>query len=125
MTRSGDAGRRRHDAGRDAWPFEGGEASPRAAEMLARRIEDDLRRRGPVLVAFSGGVDSGLVAALAQRVLGDRALAVTAAAETLAGSELDHARRLAAEIGIRHQVTTYSELDEPEFRANPRHRRYS
>lgn len=77
-----------------------------------------------MLVAFSGGVDSGLVAALARRALGDRALAVTAAAETLAGSELDHARRLAAEIGIRHEVVTYSELDEPEFRANPSHRCY-
>ncbi len=49
---------------------------------------------------------------------------MTAAAETLAGSELDHARRLAAEIGIRHLVTTYSELDDPEFAANPRHRCY-
>lgn len=77
-----------------------------------------------MLVAFSGGVDSGLVAALARRALGDRALAVTAAAETLAGVELDHARRLAAEIGIRHEVVTYSELDEPEFRANPSHRCY-
>lgn len=92
--------------------------------MLHQVVEEDLRSRGPVLVAFSGGVDSGLVAALARRALGGRALAVTAAAETLAGVELDHARRLAAEIGIRHEVVTYSELDEPEFRANPSHRCY-
>lgn len=75
-------------------------------------------------MAYSGGVDSAVVAALAWRALGDRALAVTAAAETLAGAELDHARRLAAEIGIRHEVVTYSELDDPEFVANPSHRCY-
>lgn len=84
----------------------------------------DLAGRGSVLVAYSGGVDSAVVAALAQRAVGERALAVTAAAETLAGAELDHARRLAAEIGIRHEVVTYSELDDPEFVANPGHRCY-
>jgi len=76
-------------------------------------------------VAFSGGVDSALVAALAHRSLGERALAVTAAAETLAGRELDHARRLAREIGIRHEIVTYSELDSPEFVANPATRCYT
>jgi pyridinium-3,5-biscarboxylic acid mononucleotide sulfurtransferase len=94
---------------------------------LTARIDSllaDLAGRGSVLVAYSGGVDSAVVAALACRVLGERALAVTAAAETLAGTELDHARRLAAEIGVRHEVVTYSELDDPEFVANPRHRCY-
>ena len=100
--------------------------APEAPEVSTRiqELERDLASRGSVLVAFSGGVDSGLVAALAHRALGDRSVAVTAAAETLAGEELDYARRLAAEIGIRHEVTVYSELDDPEFRANPRHRCY-
>lgn len=96
-------------------------------EDLSARIDElvaDLAGRGSVLVAYSGGVDSGLVAALAWRALGQRALAVTAAAETLAGAELDHARRLAAEIGIRHEIVTYSELDEPRFVANPAYRCY-
>jgi uncharacterized protein (TIGR00268 family) len=84
----------------------------------------DLASRRSVLVAYSGGVDSAVVAALAWRAVGEGALAVTAAAETLAGAELDHARRLAAEIGIRHEVVTYSELDDPEFVANPSHRCY-
>lgn len=77
-----------------------------------------------MLVAFSGGVDSAVIAALAQRALGARALAVTAAAETLAGAELDQARSLAAEIGIAHEVVTYSELDDPEYVANPAWRCY-
>lgn len=95
--------------------------------VLASEIDTliaDLAGRGSVLVAYSGGVDSGVVAALAWRAVGERALAVTAAAETLAGAELDQARRLAAEIGIRHEVVTYSELDDPEFVANPSHRCY-
>lgn len=93
-------------------------------ERAVAAIVADLAARGSVLVAYSGGVDSAVVAALAVRALGERALAVTAAAETMAGAELDHARRLAAEIGIRHRVVTYSELDEPQFVANPRHRCY-
>jgi uncharacterized protein len=88
------------------------------------RLVADLAGRGSALIAYSGGVDSAVVAALAFKALGERALAVTAAAETLAGVELDHARLVAAEIGIRHDVVTYSELDDPEFVANPSHRCY-
>jgi uncharacterized protein len=88
------------------------------------RLSEAFARRDGVLVAFSGGVDSAVVAALAFRALGRRALAVTAAAETMAGRELEGARAVAAEIGIAHEVVTYSELDEPEFVANPTWRCY-
>jgi len=93
-------------------------------EGSIERLAADFAGRQSALVAFSGGVDSAVVAALAHRALGERALAVTAAAETLSGRELDHARAVAAEIGIRHEVTTYSELDDPEFVANPAWRCY-
>lgn len=93
------------------------------SDPLLEILTGDLRQRGPALVAFSGGVDSAVVAAVARRA-DARSIAVTAAAETLAGRELDHARALAEEIGIDHEVVTYSELDEPEFVANPRHRCY-
>lgn len=71
-----------------------------------------------IVVAFSGGVDSAVVAALAFRALGDNARAVTAVSETLAGRELDEARRLAAEIGIAHETMVFSELDSDQFRQN-------
>lgn len=96
----------------------------RDSDTLIDRVVADLEPRGSVLVAFSGGVDSATVAALARRAVGERALAVTAAAETLAGRELDLARSAAAEIGIEHEITTYSELDNPEFTANPNYRCY-
>jgi uncharacterized protein len=102
-------------------PAQGTPASP--GEALARLLAD-LRGRESILVAFSGGVDSGVVAALAWRAVGGRARAVTGAAETLAAAELDHACRLAAEIGIPHEVVTYGELDDPEFVANPAYRCY-
>lgn len=81
-------------------------------------IEEEMRELGQLVVAFSGGVDSAVVAALARRALGDRAWAVTAVSETLAGRELEEAVELAEEIGIRHELIRFSELDDVRFREN-------
>jgi pyridinium-3,5-biscarboxylic acid mononucleotide sulfurtransferase len=70
------------------------------------------------IVAFSGGVDSSLVAAVAARVLGDRALAVTAVSPALASGELDGARSVAEAIGIAHRTVDTDELARPGYRRN-------
>jgi uncharacterized protein len=84
----------------------------------------DLADRDGVLVAFSGGVDSAVVAALAHDALGDDAVACTARSETLPADELDDAIRVAEEIGVRHESVTFSELDDPDFVANGEDRCY-
>lgn len=79
---------------------------------------------GSVVVAFSGGADSALVAAAAQRALGDRALAVTAVSPSLPPGELDDARAFAAEIGIAHRSVHTREAEKPAYLANAPDRCY-
>lgn len=69
-------------------------------------------------VAFSGGIDSTVVAKAAQLALGERAVAVTADSPSVARRELDDARRLAALIGIRHEVVSTDEFANPDYLKN-------
>ena len=93
------------------------------AEKLAA-ARADLAERDGVLVAFSGGVDSSVVAAIAHDALGSDAVACTAKSETLPAEELDDARRVTEEIGIRHEIVEFSELDSDAFVRNDDERCY-
>ncbi|WP_299332310.1 ATP-dependent sacrificial sulfur transferase LarE [Haloplanus sp.] len=96
----------------------------RSLDAKLDAARDALAERDGVVVAFSGGVDSSVVAALAYDALGDDAVACTARSETLPADELDDAKRVADEIGVRHETVTFSELDNPDFVANDDDRCY-
>ena len=83
-----------------------------------------MRKHSRVLVAYSGGVDSGLVARIAHDALGEDALAVIADAESLSRRELREALDEAAEIGIPLKVVRVSELANDRYVANPTNRCY-
>ncbi len=76
------------------------------------------------LIAYSGGVDSALIAKIAADVLGDRALAITANSPSLLPEELIEAQIQAEVIGIKHEVILTNEMDNPNYTSNPVNRCY-
>jgi uncharacterized protein len=88
------------------------------------RLLDLIAGYGSCAVAFSGGIDSTVVAQAAQLALGDRAVAVTGTSASLAAGELEEARTLAQRIGIRHEVIATEEFSNPDYVTNAPDRCY-
>lgn len=76
------------------------------------------------LIAYSGGIDSTLVAKVAFDVLGDQALAITANSPSLLPEDFEDAQVQAADMGIPHQVVATHEMDNPNYTTNPVNRCY-
>lgn len=95
-------------------------AEPLPPELVRKRdrLLEILRDLGTAAVAFSGGIDSTVVAQAAFLALGERAVAVTSDSPSVARTELADAKRLAAQVGIRHVIVATEEFSDPDYIRN-------
>ncbi len=89
-----------------------------------RNVEAYFASKRSVLVAFSGGCDSSLVAFLAKKALGEKCAAVTAVSPSMPRWDFETAKRVAAEIGIRHITVRANEMADVRYTSNPPNRCY-
>ena len=91
-------------------------------EQKYRALQEIVRGYDSAIVAFSGGIDSSLVAYVAGQLLGKRALAVTSGSASLKRTDLALSKRLSDDWGIAHQIIVTDELSKADYRANPTNR---
>lgn len=97
--------------------------SPSASAKL-HQLEAVFRDMDRSLIAYSGGIDSTLVAKVAHLILGDRALAVTAVSPSLLPEDLEDAKIQAIDMGITHRLVDTHEMENPSYTSNPVNRCY-
>jgi uncharacterized protein len=93
-------------------------------EQKEQRLEELLEEMAPVVVAFSGGVDSSYLVYKAHQVLGSRALAITAESASVPSRQRKMAALIVSQFGIQHKIVQSRELEIPEYSANPINRCY-
>jgi len=95
-------------------------------EEKYERLRSFIQKKGKdgVIIAFSGGVDSSTLAALCYEILGEKAVAVTAVSPTYPPEEIEEAKKIAGEIGIKHIIVRTNELSNENFVRNPEDRCY-
>ncbi len=93
-------------------------------QVKAKRLFELIAGMGSLVVAFSGGVDSGLLCAFGYLALGDRMLAVTVRSPVETPGDNEAAQTLAEQVGLTHQLVDFDDLANPQFVANPPDRCY-
>lgn len=89
-----------------------------------QNLKAEMQSYGSALIALSGGVDSSLVAYVAGQVLGDKALAVTSGSESLKAVDLQLAKDITSEWGLRHLIIETREIENENYVKNPKNRCY-